>query len=195
MAHSSTGGSRPAKRTSLKPLRNKTALLKSLLWTVAAVGLAPDAQAVMKCLSDGKTWYQDAPCPQGTTAKPMQLDPPPASSRPLRDAMPTEPATKPASAPAPHQAVSPSSMLEEEARMCLDWYQKNAGLPPGATYLSATKDRRVVTLVIAAPVSMTNHTGARVQGTTQTPASCEINGGKIDDGWTRTHARRGNWIQ
>ncbi len=194
MAHSSTGGSRPAKRTSLKPLRNKTALLKSLLWMAAAAGLAPDAQAVMKCLADGKTWYQDAPCPQGTTTRPMQLDPPPASPGPLREAMPTEPATKPASAPAP-QALSPSSMLEEEARMCLDWYQKNAGLPPGATYLSATKDRRVVTLVVAAPVSMTNHTGARVQGTTQTPASCEINGGKIDDGWTRTHARRGNWIQ
>lgn len=63
MAHSSTGGSRPAKRTSLKPPRNKTALLKSLLWIAAAVGLAPDAQAVMKCLAGGKTWYQDAPCP------------------------------------------------------------------------------------------------------------------------------------
>ena len=32
-------------------------MLKKLLWIVAAAGLAPDAQAVMKCLADGKTWY------------------------------------------------------------------------------------------------------------------------------------------
>lgn len=32
MAHASIGGGNPAIRTALKPTRNKTALLKSLLW-------------------------------------------------------------------------------------------------------------------------------------------------------------------
>lgn len=180
-------------------------MLKNLLWMAAIAGMSPGAWAVMKCVGNGKTWYQDAPCPEGTSATPLQLAAPPAAvsstgtepvdkgAGPSTQPPPPSPSTRPPeSAPPAGAALSP---LDADARTCLAWYGRHVPLASGASYLNASRQGRVVSIVISVPVSVRNPAGAKVQGTTQTPASCEIVNGRLDEGWTRTHARRGNWIQ
>lgn len=180
----------------------------NLLWMLAIAAASPGAWAVTKCVGQGKTWYQDVPCPEGTAATPLQLDARPAAASPAEPepadtgaaGPPTLPAAQTPSTPAPEPAPlagavpAVPSPLDRDAQACLDWYRRHVPLASGASYLNASRQGRVVTIVVSLPVSVRNPTGAQVQGTTQTPASCEIVNGRLDEGWTRTHARRGQWI-
>lgn len=174
---------------------------KNLLWMLPLAAVSPGAWAVMKCVGDGKTWYQDAPCPEGTAAMPLRLEAGPAAAPPAEPEpvdkesdQPASPASSPRPPePAPAAGTAPSA-LDVDARTCLAWYASHVPLAAGASYLNASRQGRVVSIVISMPISVRNPTGAKVQGATQTPASCEIVNGRLDDGWTRTHARRGNWI-
>lgn len=79
--------------------------------------------------------------------------------------------------------------------MCLAWYQKEMQLPPDTRYLDFTKDQRVLTITIPVRASIVNPFGIVTESTYNKQASCEINGGRLDDSWTRIHAKRGGWIQ
>lgn len=172
-------------------------MLKNLMWALALSAWSLDALAVMKCTGNGKTWYQDAPCPDDANGTALQLNPTPAASTsspktPQRSST-SSPVAKSPAASTPQEDAAPSA-LEAEAEMCFAWYQKQASMTAGATYSISGKDRRVLTIQISMPYSSVNTAGAPMSGVTTTSASCEILNGTLDDGWTRTHARRGNWI-
>lgn len=173
--------------------------MKKLLCVIAIAGMSSGAWAVMKCTGDGKTRYQDAPCPAGSTGEQIQLNVPPAApALPVPTVVNRKETAEPQGTGTRLPTSSngaPSSALEQEAEMCLAWYQREIPMASGAKYLSFAKDDQVLTIMISMSVSTVNPAGARVAGTTLTPAPCEIRGGALDDGWTRIHAKRNGWIQ
>ena len=173
-------------------------MFKMLCGIVAILGMHSCAWAVTKCTGDGKTWYQDTPCPAGATSTQLELEanpptPPQPNSSPARRSAPTSSAAAPAAtASAPVEETS-ASALEREAQMCFGWYQANFPMGEGATYTIRGKNQRVLTIVISVPFTSVNTAGVQTTGTQATPASCDIHNGVLDDGWTRTHAGRGPW--
>lgn len=147
---------------------------------------------VYKCPdAAGRTVLQQTPCAGG-----KQLDVRPASGRtatpmPAAGPAPAPVAAVPAPAPAPSTTPPPGpgapakSSLEREADMCLAWYLPMLKNPRGAYYTRPSKDGRVVTITVHA----TNSYGGVVTET----ARCEIHNGKLDEGWTKTHAERLKW--
>lgn len=70
--------------------------------------------------------------------------------------------------------------------MCLAWYRPLLRDPQGAYHSNVSKAQRVVSVDIHA----TNGFGGYVVRR----ASCEIHNGKLNDSWTKIHARRAGWI-
>ena len=164
-------------------------MMKKAAIALAMAACAPAMAQVYKCPdAGGRTVIQQIPCAGG-----KELDVRPASGRttaPLPSAGPAGPAPV-AAAPAPAAAQPPApaapakSPLEREADMCLAWYLPMLKNPRGAYYTRPSKDGRVVTITVHA----TNSYGGVVTET----ARCEIHNGKLDEGWTKTHAERLKW--
>lgn len=169
--------------------------MKALLTLLMLAALSPIASAVLKCESGSRIWYQDTDCPPGSSsttiapAAPLQNAPLSGSGHVI--SVPQE-AARPLPAPSGHL---PASVYEREARMCLDWYKKEMQLPAVTQVLDFTKDKRVLTITIPVRISVTNYLGGFSESTVNKQASCEIHNGRLDDGWTRIHARRSGWIQ
>ena len=170
------------------------------IWVALAVaGSSSGAWAVMKCTGHGKTWYQDAPCEAGSSGAELRLDAAPA--------VPAAPAVVP-QAPA----------LEQEAQACLAWYQREEPRMLGSQYLSASKEKDVLTVEASVPYRVVTvpyqgngvpYQGSGVVTPGVAPAgtgvatvetglkrmavSCEVRQGRIDEGWTRIHAKRVAW--
>jgi hypothetical protein len=148
------------------------------------------AWAVNKCSIDGKTVFQDAPCPgKGET---MVVRP--ASGRgtgaatPALAPAPIHSAAAPALAvpAAPPAAAAAKSALELEADMCLAWYRPLLRDPKGAYYTNMVKEKRVFSMDLHA----TNGFGGYVIKR----AACEIHNGKLNEAWTKIHAKRDAWM-
>lgn len=69
--------------------------------------------------------------------------------------------------------------------MCLAWYKPLLRDPMGAYYTEARRERRVVHITVHG----TNGYGGYVTK----PAACEIYAGKLNEAWTKNHARWGGW--
>lgn len=176
-----------------KRLMKKLTLQLTLL---ALLTLSPTAFAVMKCSSGNQTWYQDGPCQSGMQSTQIYTPPAPMLSAPLAGSghivtLPQEPS---AALPAPPAHI-PTSVYEQEAKLCLNWYRREMQLPLETQYLDFTKDQRVLTITLPVRFSFANPFGVVQEGTVNKQASCEIHGGRLDDAWTRIHAKRGGWIQ
>ena len=76
----------------------------------------------------------------------------------------------------------------------MDWYRKLRPELTGVVTGDFTKEGRVVSIVIPIQQNYLNVYRVLVQNTGYKTASCEIYNGKLDDGWTRIHAKRGGWI-
>lgn len=171
-----------------------------MTWRVgrlAMVGLAvalvaTPGWAVYKCTApNGSVVYQDAPC----TGKGEEMALPPAlvstPPAPRHDTAPTTPAVPaPTEAPPPAPAPSPTdsaakTQLELDADHCLDWYKPLLRDPKSAYYSNPSRNNRVVSLDL--------HTTNGYGGFVVLKASCEIHAGKLNETWTREHARRGGW--
>lgn len=170
-----------------------------LVIALAVCATAPSAWAITKCTQNGSTWYQDNPCPAGAASTNMAGGSAPTfmspEAAPAGYAPPVTTLSEPAAPlPAP-PAHLPLQVLREEAQRCLDWYKK---LKPelGAVALGDfTKDGRVVTISIPMQQSYVNaQTYAVVNTSSIKNASCEIYNNRLDDSWTRIHAKRGGWI-
>lgn len=150
---------------------------------------------VYRCTVNGQPTYQQAPCETaGGTGVQVRIKAPPLSSgtppaRPASVAA-APPAASAASAPAAPPTAPPrapvKSDLERYADACLDWYRPRLRDPAGAYHRGAALDRGVLTLTLYA----TNGFGGYVDKR----AACEVKDGKIDDGWTKIHAKRLGWI-
>lgn len=152
------------------------------------------AWAINKCTIDGQVVFQDAACPgKGETlvVKPASgrssIAPVPATAPvqvPDTNAnAPTQPTQAPAPTPAPMPAAK--SQLEVEADMCLAWYRPLLRDPKGAYYTNISKEKRVFSMDLHA----TNGYGGYVIKR----ASCEIYNGKLNEAWTKNHAKWGGW--
>lgn len=157
-----------------------------------ALAMSSPAWAINKCIIDGQVVFQDAACP----GKGETLVVKPASGRsPTLPALPTSPIQDPdtnANAPSqPAQALTPApapaarSPLEVEADMCLAWYRPLLRDPKGAYYTNISKEKRVFSMDLHA----TNGYGGYVIKR----ASCEIYNGKLNEAWTKNHAKWGGW--
>ena len=169
--------------------------MRHFLYLAALLTLSTGASAVMKCSgADGKTWYQDQPCLPGAASVQLQgqgFYP----AAPMQDSV--QPITvfqEPARPLPPPPAHIPRPALEQEAQMCLAWYKREIQLPASTQYVEFTKEQRVLTITVPVSVISINAIGGQSQSTTNKQASCEIHGGRLDDGWTRIHAKRGGWI-
>lgn len=160
-----------------------------LLMGGMAMGLAAmPAWAVYKCTApNGSVVYQDAPC----TGKGEEISLPPAlvstPPAPRQDTAPAAPAhtDTPPPAPAPAPGVVAKTQLELDADHCLDWYKPLLRDPKTAYYSNPSRNNRVV--------SMDLHTTNGYGGFVVLKASCEIYAGKLNESWTREHARRAGW--
>lgn len=161
-------------------------------WIMLAVAMVSPAWAINKCTIDGQVVFQDAACP----GKGETLVVKPASGRsPGALAPVTAPVQTPdfnANAPSqPMQAQTPApgpaakSPLEVEADMCLAWYRPLLRDPKGAYYTNISKEKRVFSMDLHA----TNGYGGYVIKR----ASCEIYNGKLNEAWTKNHAKWGGW--
>lgn len=148
------------------------------------------AWAVNKCTGpDGAVVFQDAPC----AGKGEALTVRPASG--TATTAPAQPAAQPTQAetavPAPPSPPGPSvqgptkSQMEVEADMCLAWYRPLLRDPKGAYYTNISKEKRVFSMDLHA----TNGFGGYVVKR----AACEIHNGKLNDAWTKNHAKWGGW--
>ena len=155
------------------------------LWTAAPV------HAVNKCTGpDGKFAFQDAPCSgagEAISIKPASgnapVAPAPKTTVPPPAAPPTPvPVVTPSAAPA---APSKKSQLDVDAEVCLAWYKPLLRDPKGAYFSNAKRENRVVSLDLHG----TNGYGGYVIK----EAACEIHGGKLNEAWTKTHAKRRGW--
>ncbi|MEX8194496.1 hypothetical protein [Comamonas guangdongensis] len=169
--------------------------MKHLLYLLILAAFSPTASAVLRCSDGSRIWYQDTSCPVGSSSTPI-VPTAPSQSAPLSGSgriisVPQEPST-PLAPPPKHL---PESALEREAQMCLDWYKKELQLPPDTRYLDFTKESRVLTINLPVRVVVSNYLGGTSENTVNKQAACEIHGGRLDDGWTRIHARRGGWMQ
>lgn len=82
-------------------------------------------------------------------------------------------------------ASPPRTQMEIEADQCLEWYRPKLLDPRGAYWREARRESRVITIRIY-------HANDR-GGYDNKLASCEISGGRLDEDWTRIHARRDGW--
>lgn len=171
-------------------------LILAFTFVGACASMAAPAWAVNKCTGpDGKVSFQDAPC----AGKGEKLEVRPAAgAAPIRPAGPVQPqAAVPAAAasapaaPQPQQlpqaapAAPAKSALNTEADACLAWYKPLLRDPAGAYYTAPSKDRRVVTITVHA----TNGYGGYVTRT----GNCEFMNGRLDNDWTKIHAKRAGW--
>ena len=69
--------------------------------------------------------------------------------------------------------------------MCLAWHRPLLRDPAGAYYTEPTKEGRVLSITVHA----TNGYGGYVTSR----AACEIYLGKLNESWTKIHAKRGGW--
>lgn len=181
-------------RAVLVELRRQMRLL-ALLASIVFATPAAVAQT-FRCELAGKVLYQQSPCPaDAAKAREIKPPPPPPTPRPkpnqadtTRDqGMPRS--SDPSATLAPTNraaAAKPSrSQLEFDADRCLDWYRPNLRNPRGAYWMEASRDQRVLTITVYA----TNGYGGYVSKI----AACEVNGGKLDDDWTKIHAKRLGW--
>jgi hypothetical protein len=166
------------------------AAIAAALIALASFATAP-AWAVNKCTgADGKVQFQDAPCMgkgEVLVVKPASGRGPgavaSASVEPVAAAAPPVAAAPPAR-PAP-AGPPPKSAMDLEADMCLAWYRPLLRDPVGAYYTNTAKSKRVFSMDLHA----TNGYGGYVIKR----ASCEIHNGKLNDAWTKNHAREGGW--
>lgn len=192
------------------------------IWVALAVaGSSSGAWAVMKCTGHGKTWYQDAPCEAGSSGAELRLDAAPAVPAapavvPQAPAMAAPAPVAPVAAQAPSSPQAPA--LEQEAQACLAWYQREEPRMLGSQYLSASKEKDVLTVEASVPYRVVTvpyqgngvpYQGSGVVTPGVAPAgtgvatvetglkrmavSCEVRQGRIDEGWTRIHAKRVAW--
>ena len=170
-------------------------LIQAAAIAAMALALSP-AWAINKCTQpDGSVAFQDAPC--AGIGKSETLSVKPASGR----GSPQEAAPVPISpkqpnpgngAPVPLAVQAPpfptpaaKSPLETEAEMCLAWYRPLLRDPQGAYFTNIAKERRVLSLDVHA----TNGYGGYVIKR----GACEIYNGKLNDAWTKNHAKWGGW--
>jgi hypothetical protein len=166
---------------------------KIVLTMALACLAASPVWAINKCTINGKVVFQDTACPgKGETlvVKPASGR---SSSAPVHATPPAQvPDTnanapsQPAQAPAPAPVVAAKSPLEVEADLCLAWYMPLLRDPKGAYYTNISKEKRVFSMDLHA----TNGYGGYVIKR----ASCEIYNGKLNDAWTKNHAKRGGWL-
>lgn len=167
--------------------------LNGALIALMCVAVSP-AWAINKCTIDGRVVYQDADCP----GKGETLTVRPASGRGgAAQAPSTAPVQDPgananaasqspqAQTPAPTSAPAARSPLEVEADMCMAWYRPLLRDPKGAYYTNLSKEKRVFSMDVHA----TNGYGGYVVKR----ASCEIHNGKLNEAWTKNHAKWGGW--
>ncbi|WP_284335447.1 hypothetical protein [Comamonas sp. NoAH] len=154
-------------------------MLKTLICIAAIAGVSPSALAVMDCSENDKTWCQIVSRAQG--------------SQEILQEEAQFSSTDVSVAKSP--ANSPPTALEKEAKRCFAWYKKNVPLEPEASYLDSSKEGRVLTIVISIPFIFVNPMGVPIKSTMETPASCQFYNGRLDEGWTHIHAKRGNWIR
>ncbi|OGB19471.1 MAG: hypothetical protein A2W72_01545 [Burkholderiales bacterium RIFCSPLOWO2_12_67_14] len=165
--------------------------IKTALLALTCLAVSP-AWAINKCTIDGRVVFQDAPCPgkgetlvvrpasgRGASAAPPQTPPPAA------DAPAIAPATAPAQPLTQGNRPAAKSPLEVEADMCLAWYRPLLRDPHGAYYTNLTKEKRVFSMDLHA----TNGYGGYVIKR----AACEIHNGKLNEAWTKNHAKWGGW--
>jgi hypothetical protein len=163
-----------------------------VLLLIGSCCLASPAWAIYRCTdANGSTVYQDAPCTGPGVVIEVRpatgtISPPPPHAEPpvAQPAAPTPPPREPEPAVAP---VATKTQLELDADQCLNWYRPRLRDPRGAYYTHPTRDKRVVTIDLHA----TNGYGGYVVKA----ASCEILAGKLNEAWTREHARRGGWAE
>jgi hypothetical protein len=167
-----------------------------LAMSVAAAAVSP-AWAINKCTgADGKVVFQDAPCTDGGKSETLMVRP--ASGRgnisPVATTLPPDAPSNPEPAPSqsapqaqvPQASAQPAkSTLEVEADMCLAWYRPLLRDPKGAYYTHLKKEQRVFTMELHA----TNGYGGYVVKI----ARCEIHNGKLNEAWTKNHAKRAGW--
>lgn len=155
------------------------------------LGVHQHALAIHKCTGpDGRITFQDQPCVgvgESFTAKPASGH---TRAPSTHSALPDKtPKIEEASKPSPTQAapISRRPQLDIDADACLAWYLPKLRDPNGAYYKNPRLDKRVLTITLYA----TNGYGGYVSK----EAACEILDGRLDDSWTKTHARRGGWTQ
>lgn len=159
--------------------------MKLLAITAALAALSAPAWAVNKCTGpDGKVSFQDAPCAGRGEAIKVWTSQGEAPPKPAPEKLPV--VAEPPKPEAPIVQKAPAkSRLEQEADTCLAWYKPKLRDPAGAYYTQPSKEDRVL--------SMTLHATNGYGGYTTKKASCEIDNGQLDTGWTKIHARRGGW--
>lgn len=70
--------------------------------------------------------------------------------------------------------------------MCMAWYKPFLRDPRDAYFTNVGKDKRVLSMDLHA----TNGYGGYVIKA----AVCEIYNGKLNEAWTKTHAKRAGWL-
>lgn len=168
--------------------------MKYLLIASCTLAMSAPALAINKCTIDGQVVFQDAACPgkgetlvvkpaSGRSSIPPVPTTAPGQAPDTNANAPTQPTQAPAQAPAPMPAAK--SQLEVEADMCLAWYRPLLRDPKGAYYTNISKEKRVFSMDLHA----TNGFGGYVIKR----AACEIYNGKLNEAWTKNHAKWGGW--
>ncbi len=79
-----------------------------------------------------------------------------------------------------------ASRLESDGQTCMSWYSQFLADPWDARYRVVEVDGTVFSIDI--------HASNGYGGRSVMRASCEIKNGRLDQGWTKIHAKRGGWI-
>lgn len=161
------------------------------------------AQQLYKCEVGGRVEFRQAPCESNAKSESIKVRtaPGPAPAPlPRQDPSASAPSYKPPTGPqaqtntpspqpalpaAPQPMAAAKSPTDRMADTCLDWYRPHLRDPRGAYHRDASYDKGVLTITIYA----TNGYGGYVQDT----GRCEFKAGKLDEGWTKIHAKRLNW--
>ncbi|MCZ8254520.1 MAG: hypothetical protein O9327_02410 [Polaromonas sp.] len=179
-------------------------LLAPIVFAAITAPVAVQAQQLYKCEVGGRVEFRQAPCEASAKSESIKVRPAPAPTQaptPRPDPSASAPSYKPTpsaqiapNAPLPSQPAAPTALpttqqikspTERMADTCLEWYRPLLRDPRGAYHRDATYDKGVLTLTIYA----TNGYGGYVQE----QGRCEFKAGKLDDGWTKIHAKRLNW--
>lgn len=167
-------------------------LLQSVaLVALQAVSIAATAQ-VFRCTVKDQVVYQQAPCAvsggSGAALKIHATAAPPTASA---SAIPKPAQAAPVTAPPPAVVnIGPASALQRsdlqtDADTCLDWHRPMLRDPRSAYW----RDAEIVQGVLNITVHATNGFGGYVTR----PAACEFKNGLLDEGWTKTQAKRRGW--
>lgn len=163
-------------------------LMTSLVTSLVMVDSAAAQSTVYQCVRDGRTTFQQDPCPSGSRgemlkpAVPNVLDPGPAPA----PAAPA-PSAPPAPPPPPAAATSPAPATSDEAQRCLEHLRRYLRDPRSAYVEEPRRDGRVLYLRVYA--------GLPQGGIGSKPAACEFVNGVIDASWTRTQLQRLGWLR